>query len=105
MSGVGEKTETGLLGKEVAREVARGKVDDDNQLPRTRQKRIVELFIENVLNDSGISEFSRRRSVTMHFVISDFALEFHLGFIQGEVSGGLGGLDKRAEMLPAACLS
>jgi len=69
------------------------------QLAGTRLKRIVELFIESVLKDSGIWEFSRRRSVTMHFVISDFALEFHLGFIQGEVSGGLGGPDIRAEVL------
>jgi autoinducer 2 (AI-2) kinase len=35
----------------------------------------------------------------MHFVLSDFGLEFHLGFSRGEVSGGLGGPDNRAEVL------
>ncbi len=61
--------------------------------------RIVERFVERVLSDTAIKEFSRRRSVTMHFVISDFDLEFHLAFSRGQVTGGMGWPDQRAEVL------
>jgi autoinducer 2 (AI-2) kinase len=57
VSGVRQKTETGLPGKRAGRDAAQGKADDDSQLPGARLKRIIELFIENVFErfrDQGI---------------------------------------------------
>jgi putative sterol carrier protein len=55
-------------------------------------------FLADAAGDPALQEFSRGRRFTTHYVLSQPQLEFHMGFDDGSVSGGLGAPKARAEV-------
>ena len=56
----------------------------------TEMEEIVSRFLVAAAGDPALQTFSQGRQMTTQYVLRDYGLTFHMGFHQGEVTGGLG---------------
>ena len=58
---------------------------------KEKMTRLLGAFVEAIVADPALQEFAGNgQDVTLHFVVSDLGAEFHFGFGDGRVHGGLG---------------
>jgi autoinducer 2 (AI-2) kinase len=65
---------------------------------RDAMQRLLQAFVDGIVSDTALAEFSRDRDVTLHFLLSDLALEFHLHLQAGSVTGALAAPETPAEV-------
>jgi autoinducer 2 (AI-2) kinase len=77
---------------EPARPAPSPKTETGDDMPaRTQMKKILAAFVESLLGDEALAGFAGSgQDVTLHFKVSDLGEEFHFGFREGSVHGGLG---------------
>lgn len=79
----------------------RGKAGD-SPAPSTpnpaEMEEIVRRFLAAAAGDPALQAFSRTRQMTTHYVLRDGDLSFHMGFDYGEVTGGLGAPEPKADV-------
>jgi ketol-acid reductoisomerase len=63
---------------------------DEGILDASDAQELARTFAEKATRDPALLAFSRGRRMTMHYVLEDIDVEFHMGFHDGEVSCQLG---------------
>ena len=71
---------------------------DEGLLNASDAQELARIFAEKAARDPALQAFSRRRRMTMHYVLEDIDVEFHIGFHDGEVSCQLGPPQSEAQV-------
>jgi putative sterol carrier protein len=79
----------------------RGKAGDAPAVPTpdpAEMETILSRFLVTAASDPALQAFSQARQMTTHYVLRDYGLDFHMGFHEGEVTGGLGAPPSEADV-------
>jgi autoinducer 2 (AI-2) kinase len=65
---------------------------------RSAMERVLNAFVDGLLNDDPLKEVAFGREVILHFALTDLGLEFHFGFRDGAPVGGADAPDEPADV-------
>jgi len=65
---------------------------------RSAMERVLNAFVDGLLNDDPLKEFAIGSEVILHFALMDLGLEFHFGFRGGTPVGGTDAPDEPADV-------
>jgi autoinducer 2 (AI-2) kinase len=65
---------------------------------RSAMERVLNAFVDGLLNDDPLKEFAISREVVLHFALTDLGLEFHFGFRGGAPVSGTDAPDEPADV-------